>query len=643
MSAADGADPRHKPEALRERIRSTLARNPLANRYMFHPLRLDAIVEETARSIVRFIDTGARSWLFETGEGLARNGLSAASIIDLIAAIGELRAAKADVNDGVKALVEGYVAYRERQILSDQEQLRRALANALESQRRDLLVKNQAIDSSINGIMIADMDGRIGYVNRSFLSMWGYRSTEEVTGRLIGELLEEESGRKIAERFPLIGGWSGELQARRHDDGTFTVSVSTSIVRDASGEPVGMMVFFVDVTESRRLELQVQQIQKMDDLGQLAGGIVHDFNNLLAAISGYVQMVMLQASTQGQMYQDLLQIKAAVDRGAGLTQQLGLFTRQATGRRQVISLNDVAADTYELLKYTFPQNIEVQMDLDPAPWSIEADPNQMSQVVMNLCVNARDAMLRKADGAAAASIGTLTIETSNFELSEAAARQYVDVGAGKYVRLRISDTGVGIAPEVRNRIFVPFVTTKGAKRGTGLGLAVVYGIVRSHRGFIDVASTTGVGSTFVVYLPTAGAVADSAQHDLPAVELERGEGTLLVVDDEVQVREVISRALTYCGYRVLQAENGQTAIECYRDHRSEIDLVILDMVMPDMSGHDALLGLRKIDPAVVALFLTGYTGAGRLRAMAEQEGAQVMEKPVELRVLSRRVKELLGR
>lgn len=626
--------------ALNEEIRKVLFRSLLTNRYNFHPSRVQEIASEIAASFLAYLGSADRAPVAAFGESLARSGLSVKSLMEISALFRRLLQGADAVESFAEALMEGYVSCREDQILSDQEQLRRALAAALETQSRDLLAKNQAIDSSINGIMIADMRGMVSYVNRSFLSMWGYATSGEVVGRLIDEFWADEESRKVVERFPLVGGWRGELTAKRRDGSLFTVALSTSYVRNAEGDAVGVMTFFVDVTESRRLELQMQQIQKMDDLGQLAGGIVHDFNNLLAAISGYLQLVLLEASAQGQMHQDLMQIKAAVDRGAGLTRQLGYFTRQATGKREVISLNNVAVETHELLKHTFPRNIEVKLDLAPSLGMVEADPNQMSQVIMNLCVNARDAIVEKGASADGGTLGTLSIETSNFELSEGAARQYVDVGAGRYVRLRITDTGVGIPPEVRSRLFVPFVTTKSKSRGTGLGLAVVYGIVRSHQGFIDVSSTLGEGTTFLVYLPMAGSRQLTRRGAASDIDLVQGEGTLLVVDDEEQVREVIARVLGRCGYLVLKAASGQEAIDCYGRHSAEIDLVILDMVMPQMNGHETLVRLKQMDPNVTALFITGYTSDGQLRKLAEQGLAQVLEKPVDLKVLSRRVREL---
>ena len=236
----------------------------------------------------------------------------------------------------------------------------------------------------------------------------------------------------------------------------------------------------------------------MEALGQLAGGIAHDFNNLLTAISGYLQLLLIDAPRDTQMHQDLMQINAAVDRGTALTRQLRFFTRQTTGKRQIVSLNEITRETMEIIKRTFPPQITITLALSPSLGSVEADPNQMSQVLVNLCVNARDAMMDRAGGASG---GTLTIETANVELSEADAARYMNARPGRYVALRVRDTGTGIAPEILEQLFVPFVTTKPARSGTGLGLAVVYGIVTSHHGFIDVESEVGKGAVFEIFLP----------------------------------------------------------------------------------------------------------------------------------------------
>ncbi|MCX7030873.1 MAG: ATP-binding protein, partial [Spirochaetes bacterium] len=490
--------------------------------------------------------------------------------------------------------LEGFMSAQEALILKDQEQLRRALSTALENQSRELLVKNHAINTSINGIMLTDLDGKVTWVNSSFLTLWGYAAAEEVIGSHIETFWAGDDARRVLDLLPATGGWRGELAARRKDQSTFSVELSASLIRNEEGRAIGIMTSFVDATERKRLQAQIIQAQKMDALGQLAGGITHDFNNLLTAISGYLQLLLDDVPLDSRMHQDLMQMRAAVDRGTGLTRQLRYFTRQTSGNRQVLSLNEVARETWEILKRTFPPDIAITLALAPSLWSIEADPNQMSQVLVNLCVNARDAM---TDARLARGDGRLTIETANVELAEERVGKYVTAWPGKYVAVRVRDTGIGMSPDLLDRLFVPFVTTKNVRSGTGLGLAVVYGIVTNHQGFIDVQSGVGQGTVFEIFFPMTHRERETRAEEALPPAIVHGHGTILVVDDEKQICEIMSRVLTNCGYVVITAGDGREALSKFgRGH--EIDLVILDMMMPGMGGKECLGRLREQDPGV---------------------------------------------
>jgi signal transduction histidine kinase len=411
------------------------------------------------------------------------------------------------------------------------------------------------------------------------------------------------------------------------------------LIRNEQGQATGIMTSFMDITERKRLQTQVLQAQKMDALGLLAGGIAHDFNNLLTAISANLQLLLLDAPKETEMHHDLMQIMSTVERGTALTRQLRFFTRQATGTRQIISLNDVVKETWEIFKHTFPPEITIQLSLDPAPWTIEADPNQMSQVLVNLCMNARDAMTDSPVGPAGS---TITIETANIELREEDVGRYVGARSGRYVRLTVRDTGVGMSPELLERLFIPFVTTKGARSGTGLGLAVVYGIVANHQGFTDVQSEVGKGSTFEIFLPMTERQEETPVEDLPAPALVHGQGTILVVDDEPQVREVISRVLASCGYTVIAAEDGREALLRFGDG-SGIDLVVLDMVMPGMGGRECLARLREADAAVRVVIATGYTSDGSAQELLGEGALAIVEKPLDISSFAGMVQTILGK
>jgi two-component system cell cycle sensor histidine kinase/response regulator CckA len=627
------------------------------NRAALHPRNVSSMSDDVADSFIRFIETSRGDGASSNGAAFAEKGVGEGVLISLFPLLKEFceelsqKVAKEEV-DGLSdavdryasLILEGYIQAREAQILTDQEQLRRALATALQLQSRELLVKNHAINTSINGIMLADLGGRVTYVNPSFLAMWGYNSAADALGAHMADFWAGDEAHKIIENLPRTGGWRGELAAQRGDGAVLTVSLVASLIRNESDTPIGIMASFVDVTESRRLEAQIQQVQKMDALGQLAGGIAHDFNNLLTAIIGYLQLLLTDAPPGSQMHQDLMQIKAAADRGAGLTKQLRYFTRQASGRRQTLNLNDVAMETYELLRHTFAPEIAINIELSGNPCTIAADSNQMSQILVNLCVNARDAIIERGVASPGKPpSGTVSIETANLELTESQARKFVNITPGKYVLLKVSDTGVGMPPELIERLFIPFLTTKTARRGTGLGLAVVYGIVRSHRGFIDVKSEQGKGSVFSVYIPAAECRDPDETMAASDAVFVKGRGTVLVVDDESQVRDVMSRVLTSSGYNVLEVENGNSALNLFRERGKDIDLIVLDVVMPAMGGPETFLRLKEMDPTVSVLVVTGFTTNGIAHELLDNGADGFVEKPLDLKVFTDKVKELTGR
>jgi len=633
-----------------ERVAVELRTTAFDNRYTLHPRRLSALGSELVECFLRFVDSSNEPDALAFGQRAAQEGVGEKTIVRLASSLHRFcsedigletepgRGCFGAVDSFCRVLLEGFMGARESQILSDQEQLRRALSTALASQSHELLVKNQAITTSINGILLADLAGTVTYANPSFLALWGLSSPTEAVGRQVEEFWPGEDARRARETLPTAGGWRGEIAIKRAgDQAVLNLELSVSLIRDEKGQGTGIMTSFVDVTERKRLQSQVIQAQKMEALGQLAGGIAHDFNNLLSAIGGYLQLLLIDTPRDTQMHQDLMQINAAVDRGTALTRQLRFFTRQTTGKRNVLSLNDLVRETMEIIKRTFPPQVAIELMLSPALGGVEADANQMSQVLVNLCVNARDAMMDKAGGKSG---GILTIETGNVEMTEADAVKYVNAKPGRYVALRVRDTGTGIPPEILDKLFVPFVTTKPARSGTGLGLAVVYGIVTSHHGVIDVASEVGNGSVFEVFLPMSEH-AVAAAPPAAAPSLARGQGTILIVDDEPQVREVISRVLVGCGYTVIAAADGQEALTRYGSG-SGIDLVILDLVMPGMGGRECFTRLREANPRARILIATGYTSDGSSRELLGAGALGIVEKPLQLPEFAQTVRAALG-
>ena len=382
--------------------------------------------------------------------------------------------------------------------------------------------------------------------------------------------------------------------------------------------------------ELKRTQAQLLQAQKMEAIGQLAGGIAHDFDNLLTSIGGFAELLLWKAPQGSQQHRDLHQIKIAAERATALTRQLRLFTRQEQGEHRPVQLNSVVGETRDLLGHSIPKGITIELRLEPELWTVEADPSQISQVLMNLCLNARDAM---PDG------GTLTLETRNVTLDEEQAQAILAARPGRYVHLSVSDTGCGMSPKVEARLFEPFFTTKEAGKGTGLGLAVVYGIVKGHNGFISVRSEIGRGSTFRIYLPAIELAVEKGETE--GLEPPTGTETILLVDDEKAVRELGQRVLEHCGYTVLTVENGVQALEVYQAHQGEIALVVLDAAMPEMGGRQCLRRLRDLDPQVKVLISTGYPANSLAQKLVAEGALGVVEKPFLLQDFAVTVREVL--
>ena len=628
------------------------------NRDIPHPGRPPELGRETLSCLIEFLHSADPQLPYLQGAARAAEGVSHRSLQQVGAILRRSLAGGAMHNDSpgteellravdsfVYHLIDGHIQTREQQILNDQQQLRTALSAALDRQRRELHIKNHAIHTSINGIVLCELDGRVTYVNPAVLRMWGFSAAEQLMGRPCGELLGSE-GAYILEKTRDRGSWQGDLSVCRSDGQSFEVAVSASVILDEASDPTGIIAFFYDVTERKRLEAQFRQAQKMDALGQLAGGIVHDFNNLLAAISGYTQLALMDLPKDSKLYQDFLQIKTATDRGKELTQELRLFTRQASTQKEALNPNLIVDETYKLLLRTFPPEVKINLSLDPEIRWVRANPSQMSQVLMNLCMNARDAILKgfehdDAEDAAGRSRGELTLRTWNADLEWHTAALYLNARPGPYVCISVQDTGAGVAPDLIERMFEPFFTTKGDQGGTGLGLAVVYGIVQNHEGFVDVQSRQRGGSTFTVYLPAQEPAEAQAPAKQYAPDLAAGKGRVLVVEDNPQVQGMMIRALEESGYQVFSATNGVGALAVYRKHGKLLDLVVLDMIMPQMGGRECFYRLKKINPEVKVLIITGFTTDGSLEDLLDEGARGIMTKPFELHAFTDNVQRIL--
>ncbi|MBW1721345.1 MAG: PAS domain S-box protein [Deltaproteobacteria bacterium] len=464
-------------------------------------------------------------------------------------------------------------------------------------------------------------------VNSRFCELSGYKK-EEVLGSTVfdlGFLSEDERDVRFGQLFT-----SGEIQGMEIEFGTksgnrITVLVFSKVIRIAS--QVCVLSVLWDVSESRRLQAQLVQAQRLKALGNLAGGIAHDFNNLLMAIMGNLSLVLLTMNSDHPHYPMLKDIEKQVQSGARLTRQLLGYARQGKYEVRPVNFNDLVAETARTFGRT-RKDIIIHQRLCPDLNFLEADQGQMEQVLWNLFINAGDAM----PGG-----GELFLETSNVTHRDMQGSPY-DPKPGSYVRFRITDTGTGMDNETLEHLFEPFFTTKEKGRGSGLGLASVYGIVKGHGGYIDVESEQGKGSTFCLFFPASRkSIVRPVQHIGPV----EGRGNILLVDDEERVLYSTSKLIEHLGYRVLTARSGFEAVEVYRDGFDEIDLVILDVVMPEMNGAMTFEKLKEINPSVKVLLSSGFSIEGLASSILEQGGDGFIQKPFRLEELSRKMKEIM--
>jgi two-component system cell cycle sensor histidine kinase/response regulator CckA len=468
-------------------------------------------------------------------------------------------------------------------------------------------------------------------VNDAAMAHYGYQRDEFLALRItdirpledIPRLLEElATPRPTHQR-------SGPWRHRRKDGTLITVQIISHTLTFA--ERRAALVVAEDITERTQLEAQVLQMQKMESIGRLAGGIAHDFNNLLTVIIGNTGLAWEALAPNHPARDDLQAIQAASQRAAGLTHQLLAFARKQHLEPRVISLNDLILEMDKLFRRLIREDIELVTLPASDLWQVKVDPGQIEQVLVNLVINARDAMLEG---------GQLTIETRNVVLDDIYLRSHVSIIPGSYVMLAVSDTGVGMSPQVQTHLFEPFFTTKEAGKGTGLGLATCYGIIKQHGGNIWAYSEVGHGTTFKVYLPRADesvdarAVADEAEHLL-------GTETVLLVEDEPAVRALAARVLRNLGYLVLMAVNGTEGLSTAQAHTGQIDLLLADLVMPEVGGKALSEQLTPQYPNMRVLFMSGYTDNAIVHHGQLDEGVAFLQKPFTPAALARKVRAVL--
>jgi two-component system cell cycle sensor histidine kinase/response regulator CckA len=517
---------------------------------------------------------------------------------------------------------------RYSQLLEHEASARTAALTASEQRYRALF------ESAKDAIAVLTREGVIREMNRRWEDIAGI-SREQLIGRHIRDFAEPgQEGANVESYQRMVasdGAVSAPVRIATADGSTLLMEFSHAII-EVAGESL-VLAIGRDVTEQRRLEEQLRQAQKLEVIGQLAGGVAHDFNNILTAILGFCELLLLELGPSGVGRTDVFEIKTAGERAAGLTRQLLAFSRKQILQPSVLDINDAIKGMELMLRRLIPAHIDLVVSQQGEIGAIKIDPTQLEQIVINLVVNAADAMPRG---------GKLTVETSNVRLDEHYQRHHLPVMPGDYVMLAVSDTGVGMDDATSRRVFEPFFTTKELGNGTGLGLATVYGIVKQSGGDIWVYSEPSHGSAFKIYLPAVTAPLSSAVKTVTAPETAlRGSETILLVEDDEAVRRLARLILERTGYRIIEAKNPKDAVRVAEQFGERIDLLLSDLIMPESEGPPLLDRLRAVRPALRVLYISGYADEAVVRHGVIVEGTPFLQKPFTPLALSGKVREVL--
>jgi len=499
-------------------------------------------------------------------------------------------------------------------------------------------ILSAAVEQSTECVVITDLEGNIVYVNPVFERNTGYSVSEAIGKKpsiLKSEKHSSEYYSKLWFALKSAGSWSGILINKRKDGTLFEEETSISTVSDSKGRPAYYVAVKRDVTNERRLEEQLRQAQKMEAIGQLTGGIAHDFNNFLTAILGFSSLLQMkyEDDKDAQSNSYLQNIISAAEKAANMTNSLMAFSRKRIINIRPALLNDIIKGMERLLQRVITENVELKTSLTDEGTIIMADTGQIEQVLLNLVANARDAMPKG---------GTVFIKTEVVHIDEKFVRPHGYGKPGDYVLLSVSDTGIGMDEMTRERIFEPFFTTKEVGKGTGLGLSIVYGIVKQHNGYIDVNSELGKGATFNIYFPIIESTLESTETKKKAVHTG-GTETILLAEDEIEVRRLVKTVLEEFGYKVIEAADGEDAVDRFMENKDEINLILLDVIMPKKNGREAYNKIKNISPDVKAIFISGYTEDIIKREDIFEMGLNFIAKPVSPSDLLEKIREVLDK
>jgi two-component system cell cycle sensor histidine kinase/response regulator CckA len=512
----------------------------------------------------------------------------------------------------------------------------RETKNAEEALRRSEAEMRSLVEHAPYGIgTISVMEDGFLQANPAMVKLLGYKSEAEVLALVLSrDLYAEIDSRCLAAEPPRSDFSAVELRWKRKDGRSVMVRASGRRIPATLQQGSLIEIIAEDVTARRSLEEQLRQAQKLEALGQLSGSVAHDFNNLLSVIIGYSELLTANPASEGPMRAHLETIKRAGERAASLSAQLLAFSRRQVLQPSVVNLNSLVRESEKMLERLVRENVEHKIVLDPALWKTRADPGQLVQVIMNLAINARDAMPKG---------GRLTIETANVTFDDVTTIQGIEVAAGNYVKLSVSDSGAGMDAETQARVFEPLFSTKEDGRGTSLGLATAYGIVKQSGGYIFADSAVGQGTTFETYLPRAHQPAERPSPQHGPANVRPGSETLLVVEDETAFRDLLRDGLQAKGYHVLVAANGVEALRTAEEHTGHIRVLVTDVIMPQMSGPELARTLKKIRPGIEILYMSGYTDDKVSDDDSSSGDVTLMQKPFYIDDLVRKIEEILAR